>query len=129
VAEYFDRRRLPTDPETVITAPGSKPLLYALMLALPGDLILPAPSWVSYQSQGLLAGKAVTRVPVPLETGGVPDPDLLEDAIAAARRRGERPGAMILTLPDNPTGTVPSRELLERVCAVARAEGMAVILR
>ena len=127
VAEYFDRRRLPTDPDTVITGPGSKPLLYALMLALPGDLILPAPSWVSYQSQGLLAGKAVTRVPVPLEAGGVPDPDLLEDAIAAARRRGERPGVMVLTLPDNPTGTVPSRELLERVCAVARAEGMAVI--
>lgn len=127
IAGYFARRRLPSDPKLVMAAPGSKPLLYALMLALPGDLVLPAPSWVSYAAQARLAGKAVTRVPIPEESGGVPDPDLLEDALAAARSRGESPGVLMLTLPDNPTGSVPSRELLGRVCAVARSEGLTVI--
>lgn len=126
-AGYFERRRLPTARETVIVGPGSKPLLFALMLALDGDLVLPTPSWVSYQPQAELAGKRVVRVAIPAEAGGVPDPDLLEDAIGAARRSGARPAALLLTTPDNPTGTVASRALLERVCAIARSEGLFVI--
>ena len=121
VAGYFGRRRLPTEASTVVTAPGSKPLLYALMLALPGDLVLPRPAWVSYEAQARLAGKRVTRVPIPDEAGGVPDPDLLEDAIAAARGRGEDPRTLLLTVPDNPTGTVAPQDVLERVCAIERS--------
>ena len=127
VAGYFTRRRLATDRATVVVAPGSKPLLYALMLALPGDLILPRPAWVSYEAQARLAGKKVARVPIPEEAGGVPDPDLLEDEIAAARSRGEDPRVLLLTVPDNPTGTVAPREVLERVCAVARSEGLTIV--
>ncbi|HEX6488701.1 MAG TPA: pyridoxal phosphate-dependent aminotransferase [Candidatus Dormibacteraeota bacterium] len=126
-AGYFERRRLPTVPETVIIGPGSKPLLFALMLALDGDLVLPTPSWVSYEPQAQLAGKRVIRVAIPDEAGGVPDPDLLEDAIAAARSGGARPAIMLLTTPDNPTGTVASRSLLARVCAIARSEGLLVV--
>jgi aspartate aminotransferase len=37
-AGYFERRRLPTDPELVVTGPGSKPLLFALIAALAGDV-------------------------------------------------------------------------------------------
>ncbi len=126
-AGYFGRRRLPTAAETVIAGPGSKPLLYALLLATEGDLVLPVPSWVSYEPQAKLAGKAVIRVPIPAEAGGVPDPDLLEDAIARARREGGRPAVLLLTAPDNPTGTVASPALLGRVCAIARSEGLLVI--
>lgn len=127
VAGYFGRRGLPTDPAAVVTAPGSKPLLYALMLALPGDLVLPQPSWVTYEAQARLAGKAVTRVPIPPEAGGVPAPDLLEDAIAGARARGEDPRLLLLTLPDNPTGTLAPPDLLRAVCDIARSEGLTVI--
>jgi aspartate aminotransferase len=127
VAGYWSRRRLPTDPSTVVVGPGSKPLLFALLLALPGDLVLPVPSWVSYEPQARLAGKSVIRVAIPEAAGGVPDPDLLEDALAAARRRGLRPGVLLLTIPDNPTGTVATRGLLERVLAVARSEDLIVI--
>lgn len=126
-AGYFERRRLPTAGESIVIGPGSKALLFALMLALDGDLVLPVPSWVSYEPQARLAGKHVVRVPIPAESGGVPDPDLLEDALAAARRAGGRPGALLLTLPDNPTGTVASPDLLARVCAIARSEGLLVV--
>ena len=41
-AGYFERRGLPTDPGRIVFAPGSKPLLFALLQALPGDVVLPA---------------------------------------------------------------------------------------
>lgn len=38
-------------------APGSKPLLFALFDLLQGDVLLPRPSWVSYEPQITHAGK------------------------------------------------------------------------
>lgn len=47
-AGYFSRRRIPTDAEQIVVAPGSKPLLMALNLAVPGDVLLPRPAWNTY---------------------------------------------------------------------------------
>ncbi|MDT0309312.1 pyridoxal phosphate-dependent aminotransferase [Streptomyces sp. DSM 44917] len=121
-AGWFGRRGLPTDAGRVVFAPGSKPLLYALIAALPGDVVLPRPSWVSYAAQSALAGKRVHRVPVPDAAGGIPDPE----ALAALLAR-ERPGVLVLTVPDNPTGTVAGREVLAEVCALAERHGLAVV--
>lgn len=126
-AGYFGRRRLPTEPEQIVVAPGSKALLYALLALLPGDVVLPVPSWVTYAAQISLLGKRTIGVPIPLLAGGVPDPDLLPGALAAARAQGAQPGVLVLTLPDNPTGTVAPRELLAEVCQIADREGLAVI--
>jgi aspartate aminotransferase len=126
-AGYFDRRGLPTDPDRVLLAPGSKALLYALLTVLPGDLVLPVPSWVSYAAQAALVGKRVIGVPIPERAGGVPDPALLGPALAEARAAGARPGVLILTVPDNPTGTLPPRDLLAEVCRVAEREGLVVV--
>ena len=63
-AGYFTRRNLPTDPDQVIFAPGSKALLFALLRVLPGDLVLPCPSWVSYAAQAALVGKRIWPTPI-----------------------------------------------------------------
>ena len=126
-AGYFTRRDLPTDGDQIVFAPGSKALLYALITCLPGDLVLPGPSWVSYAAQAALSGKSVLRVPVPESAGGVPDPDLLDDALRRSRDEGETPGILLLTVPDNPTGTVVEPALLERVCAIAEEHDLAVV--
>jgi aspartate aminotransferase len=127
VADFFARRRLETDPALVVAAPGSKPLLYALLTLLPGDVVLPVPSWVSYAAQAALAGKRVVGVPVPAEAGGVPAPDALGDMIANARRDGFDPRVLVLTIPDNPTGTVAGEDLLRRVCTVAAEQGLTIV--
>ncbi|MGZ6708953.1 MAG: aminotransferase class I/II-fold pyridoxal phosphate-dependent enzyme, partial [Solirubrobacteraceae bacterium] len=62
VAGYFERRGLPTSADRILVAPGSKALLYALLAVLPGDVVLPRPSWVSYAAQAALAGKRVLDV-------------------------------------------------------------------
>jgi aspartate aminotransferase len=50
-AGYWTRRGLPTTPETVISGPGTKPLLFGLLLAIGADVAVPQPSWVSYAAQ------------------------------------------------------------------------------
>jgi aspartate aminotransferase len=127
VAGYLDRRGIPTGPEQVMLAPGSKPLLFGLVESLPGDVVLPAPSWVTYAAQAALTGRRVTWVPVPEHTGGVPDPDRLDAALSRARDEGAQPGILVLTLPDNPTGTTADAETLSRVCALARDHGLVVV--
>jgi aspartate aminotransferase len=57
----------------------------------------------------------------------VPDPGRLDAALAAARRDGARPGLLVLTLPDNPTGTVAAPELVRDVCRVAGAHDLVVV--
>src|SRR5215468_2354322 len=44
-AGYWDRRGLPTDPADIVCGPGSKPLLYGLLLALGTDVAVARPSW------------------------------------------------------------------------------------
>jgi aspartate aminotransferase len=127
VAGYFRRRRLPTDAEQVVVAPGSKPLLMALNLAVPGDVLLPRPAWNTYAPQAELAGKRAFGVPIPEECGGVPEPAAAREAIAALRRRGRAPGAIVLTLPDNPTGTLARPALIREICALAEEEDLLIV--
>jgi aspartate aminotransferase len=126
-ASYFARRGVPTDAEQVVLGPGSKPLLFALLSVLPGDVVVPVPCWVSYPAQARLAAKQVIGVPIPAEAGGVPDPDALRDGVAAARREGKRPGVLVLTIGDNPTGTVAPADLLRRVCQAAEEEDLVIV--
>ena len=127
VAGYYARRGLETEQEQVLVGPGSKALLYALLMVLDGDLVLPRPAWVSYVPQAVLAGKEVLRVDIPTEAGGVPDPAMLGDSIALARKRGLDPRILLLTHPDNPTGTFASTDLLTAVLGIAREHGLTVI--
>jgi aspartate aminotransferase len=127
-AGWFGRRRLPTEPDQIVIAPGSKALLWALLSILPGDVVLPRPSWVSYAAQAAIAGKRVWSVPIaPNGPGGVPDPDALEQTLADAAARGGEPGVLVLTLPDNPTGTVASADDVERLIEIAEAHGLSVV--
>ncbi|MGB7104652.1 MAG: pyridoxal phosphate-dependent aminotransferase [Acidimicrobiales bacterium] len=127
VAGYFSRRGLATEAHQVMLGPGSKSLLYAILLALDGDVVVPQPSWVSYIPQVSLIGRQSIPVPIPLAAGGIPDPDLLRERLDAAPGDGLTPKAMIITQPDNPTGTLASRALIKEVAAIARDYGLWVI--
>ncbi|WP_029892801.1 pyridoxal phosphate-dependent aminotransferase [Nocardia brasiliensis] len=126
-AGYLSRGGLPTSPEQVLLAPGSKALLFAALAVLPGDVVLPIPSWVSYPAQIGVIGKRAIGVPIPREVGGVPDPDLLEAALASARAEGADPRILILTVPDNPTGTVAGAAIMGRVCEIADRHGLTIL--
>jgi len=126
-AGWYERRGLPTRPEQILFAPGSKPLIYALLTVLPGDVVIPQPSWVSYAAHAALAGKRVVQVPIGATAGGAPDPDALEETLTQARGEGADPGVLVLTLPDNPTGTQPPAAQIERVCRIAERHGLLIV--
>ncbi len=128
VAGYWTRRGLPTAPGDVVCGPGSKALLFGLLLGLHGvDVAIPRPSWVSYAAQAALTGVRPVHVPIADGAGGVPDPDLLSAAVTTARRAGRRIGAVIVTLPDNPTGTLAGPDSVRRLCAVAERHDLLII--
>jgi aspartate aminotransferase len=127
VVGYYARRGLAAEPDRILVGPGSKALLYALLESVEGDLVLPQPAWVSYEPQARLARKDVERVAIPEEAGGVPDPALLVKALALARKRGLDPRILVLTNPDNPTGTHASADLLAEVLGLAREHGLIVV--
>jgi len=111
-------------PDQILVSSGAKNSLYNLMMAIldPGDeVIIPAPYWVSYPQQVLLAGGK----PVVVETREEDDfkltPKALQSAISFSTK------AIIVNNPSNPTGTAYERRELEDICAIAAKEGLTII--
>jgi len=128
IADYLMRKRgLTFSSDQIIVAPGSKPLLYALLQVLEGDLLLPVPSWVSYAPQARLAGRRVIGV----ETDSVDchrlTPHSLYQAMLQARRNGANPRILIVNTPSNPTGSMFDRADVEAIALWAREEGITLI--
>jgi aspartate aminotransferase len=126
-AGYWSRRSLPTSPEAVVAGPGSKALLFATLLALGTDVAVPRPSWVSYAAQATLIGATAHFVPTVPGEGGCCDPAALEVAVRASRRAGRPIGAVLVTLPDNPTGRLASPDSIRELCAVAERNDLIII--
>ncbi|WP_436758009.1 pyridoxal phosphate-dependent aminotransferase [Streptosporangium sp. V21-05] len=124
---YWSRRGLPTDPDLVVCGPGSKPLLYGLLPAIGGDIVLPMPSWVSYAAQAELAGARSLPVPTPPGEGGVPDPERVPAAVRRARAQGRDVRSLLVTLPDNPSGTLAGAATIRRIAEVARELDLTII--
>ena len=123
-ASYWARRGLPTEAEAVICGPGSKALLFGLTAAIGGDVAVTRPSWVSYAAQAALSGRTAHFVP---GAGGVPDADLLAQAVVAARAAGNPIRSVIMTLPDNPTGLLAPAAAVRALCSVAESHDLVII--
>ncbi|MFJ5939202.1 pyridoxal phosphate-dependent aminotransferase [Streptomyces sp. NPDC093071] len=126
-AGYWERRGLATEPDQVVCGPGSKPMLFGLLLAVGGDVVIPVPSWVSYAAQAGLIGVRHFPVPALPGQGGVPDPDRLRETVTTARAAGHDPRSVVVTLPDNPTGGIAAPETVRRLAEAARELDLVVI--
>lgn len=98
---------------------GAKHSLYLVSQSLldPGEtaaneVLLPTPSWVSYQPIAELAGGRVVELPTTAASGFKITPGQLKAAIGARSRM------LILNTPSNPCGTMYSPEELKALAAV-----------
>ncbi len=98
-----------------------------MLLALGTDVAVPRPSWVSYAAQARLLGVKPVFVPLAPGEGGCCDPSELDVAATAARAAGRPIGAVLVTLPDNPTGRLASPGAIRELCAVAERQDMIII--
>jgi aspartate aminotransferase len=126
-AGYWSRRGLPTEAGSVIAGPGSKALLFAVLLALGTDVAVPRPSWVSYAAQATLIGAEPHFVRAAPGEGGICDAAALETAVRASRAAGRPIGAVLVTMPDNPTGRLASPGAVRALCATAERNNLVII--
>lgn len=106
-----DRYQLDYRVNEILIAGGSRPLIYALYLALvdPGDkVIYPAPSWNNNHYCHLSGAKGVA-ITTTVENNFMP---------TAEQLRPHLKGATLLALcsPLNPTGTMFTQQQLEEIC-------------
>ncbi|HEY8376532.1 MAG TPA: aminotransferase class I/II-fold pyridoxal phosphate-dependent enzyme [Nannocystis sp.] len=127
VAAYHQRRvggDYVYSGEYVLVGPGSKELMFITQLAFYGDLVLPAPAWVSYSPQARIIGRQVCWVETRPEDGWKLRPAALD---ALCRRDPGRPRVLILNYPSNPTGQTYTADELAELAAVARAHHVLII--
>ncbi|GAA1360001.1 aminotransferase class I/II-fold pyridoxal phosphate-dependent enzyme [Streptomyces beijiangensis] len=126
-AGYWAGRGLHCDPQDVVSAPGAGSLLFALLAADGGDILLPRPCPAWWTPQARLLGRPAYHVPTPAECGGVPDPYALLETVRRVRAEGGDPRLLLLSVVDDPTATVAPPELVHEACEAAVAEGLHII--
>ncbi|MEW2179311.1 aminotransferase class I/II-fold pyridoxal phosphate-dependent enzyme [Streptomyces sp. NPDC005406] len=124
---YWDRRGLRGGPEHIAAAPGTSPLVLALIAAHGGDVLVPRPCPASWIPQARLLGRPAYQVPTPAECGGVPDPYALLETVRRVRAEGGRPRLLLISVVDDPTATVAPPELVREACEAAVAEGLHIV--
>lgn len=124
---YWDRRGLHGGAEHVAAAPGTSPLILALIAAHGGDVLMPRPCPASWIPQARLLGRPAYHVPTPAECGGVPDPYALLETVRRVRAEGGRPRLLLISVVDDPTATVAPPELVREACEAAVAEGLHIV--
>ena len=68
IAGYFNRTiGIDANARRIVVGPGTKELMFLLQLACDCELLLPAPSWVSYAPQAALNGRSVRWLPTRVE--------------------------------------------------------------
>ena len=122
----FNKRKLGLDCtfEDVMIGPGSKELIFNLQMAFDGDLLLPSPSWVSYEPQANLNHKKVWWIPTSESNGWRLTPDALDEICSSVSNPNK---LLILNYPNNPTGTSYSLSQLKPLADVCRKHNILVI--
>jgi arginine:pyruvate transaminase len=116
--------RAGVDPAQVLVYPGAQAALFALAQCLfdPGDeVIVPEPTYVTYE--GLLGAAGATMRLVPLR----PENRFHLDPADLAAAIGPRTRGIMLNFPHNPTGAVLTREEGLEVAALCRQHDLALI--
>jgi len=128
IAAYLARTRgMTCSADQIVVGPGSKPLLYALLHILEGDVLLPVPSWVSYAPMARLAGRRVIGVQTEPNDHHRLTPQALSQAMTQARRDGANPRILLVNTPSNPTGSMFDRADVEALACWAREAEVTVI--
>jgi aspartate aminotransferase len=114
----------PWTPQQSVVTVGAKAALFQLALAVfeaGQEVVLPAPSWVSFDEQIRFAGAR----PVPVPTAGEDGFRLHAGPILEAVT--DRTRAILLNSPCNPTGGVIAAADLREIVAFAAGRGLLVI--
>jgi len=100
----------------IIITPGSKEAMLLMHVAFKGEIILPAPSWVSYEPQAKIASNKVHWIQTSRENNWFPTSKQIENKIKSLDKNKNI--ILILNSPNNPSGNTCSN--FKEIAAVAK---------
>ena len=108
--------------ENVIIGPGTKELMFLLHLLFDGDVILPVPSWVSYEPQALLGKNKIHWLETTNSNNWFPTAESLEKIISKNKNKNY---LLFLNSPNNPSGQICNN--LEEISVVAKKNNLIIL--
>ena len=108
--------------ENVVIGPGSKELMFLLHILFEGDVILPAPSWVSYAPQAIIGRNKVHWIETKRENNWFPTGEEIEKIITKNKNKNY---LLFLNSPNNPSGQVC--ENLDEIKTVANKNNLVIL--
>ncbi|MBT8233048.1 MAG: pyridoxal phosphate-dependent aminotransferase [Saprospiraceae bacterium] len=111
-------------PDQIIIGPGSKELIFLSQLILERNLILPAPSWVSYAPQSALLKQKTHYIPTRFEDKFLLSPSDLGEFLNDNK---DEKHVLVINYPNNPTGQSYTTDQLKELAVIARAHNLVII--
>ena len=108
--------------DNVIIGPGSKELMFLLHILFDGDVILPAPSWVSYAPQAIIGRNKVHWIETKRENNWFPTGEEIEQVISKNKNKNY---LLFLNSPNNPSGQIC--ENLDEIATVANKNNLIIL--
>ncbi len=108
--------------EDIIIGPGTKELMLLTQIAFKGEIILPAPSWVSYHPQALIAKNKVHWIQTSSNTNWFPTAEQIENKVKNIKNKNI---LLLLNSPNNPSGTVCKN--IEEIAAVSKKYNIIIL--
>ena len=103
IAKYINKRTNNSfSSENIIISPGSKEMMFLLHLGFEGDILLPAPSWVSYEPHAIIGGNKLHWLETSRENNWFPTPEQIEKKAKDLKNKNI---ILILNSPNNPSGS------------------------
>ena len=103
IATYLNNHNYNFKSDDVVIGPGSKELMLLTHIAFNGEIILPAPSWVSYQPQASIAKNKVHWIQTTSNSNWFPTAQQIENKVKSIKNKNI---LLILNSPNNPSGAV-----------------------
>jgi len=123
VAKYTSsKKKLNYKSENVIIGPGSKELMFLLHIIFDGEIILPAPSWVSYAPQAILGRNKVKILQTKAENNWFLTAKEIEEFIIKDKHKNY---LLFINSPNNPSGQIC--ENLEEIAEVANNYNLIIL--
>ena len=112
--------------KNILIGPGSKELIFLTQLVYYGEVLIPAPSWVSYHPQAQIIGNKVHFIPTDYKSKWLLSAERLQ-AFCDAEDDPDKPRILILNYPSNPVGSSYNRLELKALVNVLKKYNIIVI--